>query len=44
MQHVSSANFRHFLITSSHIRKDTSLSPLFHTTSDGKLGGAWEQG
>ena len=26
------------------MRKDTRLSPLFHTASDGKLGGAWEQG
>ena len=25
-------------------KKDTRLSPLFHTTSDGKLGRAWERG
>ena len=40
-QPFSSANFRHFLITSSHVRKDTRLSPLFRTASDGKLGRAW---
>jgi len=44
MQPVSSANFHHFLITSSHVRKDTRLSPLFCTTRDGKLGGAWVRG
>jgi len=27
-----------------HVRKDTRLSLLFHTVSDGKLGGAWERG
>ena len=27
-----------------HVRKDTRLSPLFRTASDGKLGGAWERG
>ena len=27
-----------------HVRKDTRLSPLFHTASDGKLGGTWERG
>ena len=27
-----------------HMRKDTRLSPLFCTASDGKLGGAWERG
>ena len=26
------------------MRKDTRLSPLFRTASDGKLGGAWERG
>ena len=26
------------------MRKDTRLSPLFCTASDGKLGGAWERG
>jgi len=26
------------------VRKDTRLSPLFHTASDEKLGGAWERG
>jgi len=26
------------------MRKDTRLSLLFHTASDGKLGGAWERG
>ena len=41
LQPVSSTNFRYFLITSSHMRKDTRLSRLFHTASDGKLGGAW---
>ena len=27
-----------------HVRKDTRLSPLYRTESDGKLGGAWERG
>ena len=27
-----------------HIMKDTRLSSLFHTASDRKLAGAWEQG
>ena len=27
-----------------HVRKHTRLSPLFHTASDEKLGGAWERG
>jgi len=26
------------------VRKDTRLSPFFSTTSDKKLGGAWERG
>ena len=26
-----------------HVRKDTRLSPLFRTVSDGKLGGTWER-
>ena len=26
------------------MRKDTRLSPLFRTASNGKLGGAWERG
>jgi len=26
------------------VRKDTRLSPLFCTASDGNLGGAWERG
>ena len=26
-----------------HVRLCTRLSPLFHTASDWKLGGAWEQ-
>ena len=27
-----------------HVRKDTRLSPLYRTESDGKRGGAWERG
>ena len=41
MQPVGSANFCHFPITSSNVRKDTRLSQLFCTASYGKLGGAW---
>ena len=41
MQPVSSANVCHFPITSSHVRKDTKLSPLFHPASNRKLGGTW---
>ena len=44
MQPVSSANFRHLPITSSHVRKDTRLSPLYRIGSDTKLDGAWVRG
>jgi len=44
MQPVSSANFCHFPITSSQVRKDTRLCPLFRAASNRKLGGAWERG
>ena len=40
-QPVSSANFRHFPITSSSREKDTRISLLFHTASDGELGRTW---
>ena len=31
-----------FLLCHAHVSKDTRLSPLFHTASDGKLERAWE--
>ena len=36
--------FAIFWLRHAHMRKDTRLSPLFHTESDGKLGRAREQG
>ena len=36
--------FAIFWLHHAHVRKDTRVSSLFHTASDGKLGGAWERG
>ena len=41
-QPVHSAKFCHFLNMSCSHEKDTRLSSLFRTASDGKLGVAWE--
>ena len=35
--------FAIFQLRHAHVRKDTRLSPLFRTSSDGKLGRAWER-
>ena len=36
--------FAIFRLCHAHVKKDTRVSPLFHTASNGKLGGIWEQG
>ena len=36
--------FAIFRLRHAHVRKDTRLFTLFHTASDGKLGGAWVRG
>ena len=36
--------FTIFWLRHAHVRKDTRLSPLFRTASNGKLGRAWVQG
>ena len=43
-QPVSSQIFATCRLHHAHVRKDTRLSPLFRTASDGKLSGAWERG
>ena len=43
-QPVHSKNFTIFRLRHAQVRKDTRLSPLSCTASDGKLGGAWEWG
>ena len=35
--------FAIFWLRHTHVKKDTRLSPLFRTASDGKLGRAWEE-
>ena len=43
-QPVRSENFLPFSDYVMLMRKDITLSLLFRTASDGKLGGAWERG